>query len=224
MTEHKGSLKKGCSLVLNRQEDFALSPEAEEKFRSAAWHRLKKVGGRKDYRTEFKAVYSDTGLYFLFRCEDKKISCSFQKDGEDLYTEDVLELFLQPDDRHPLYLEYELSPLGRELVLMVSHNGEAFYGWLPFHYKGERKVEHITWGTDGEIAPGALCDEWRAMLYLPFALFEGTVERYPEKGTVWRGNLFRIDYDDGEASRYAYAPACGTAFHDFEKFEEIIFG
>lgn len=36
-----------------------------EAFRSAAWNRLKRVGGKKDYRTEFKAVYSGKGLYFL---------------------------------------------------------------------------------------------------------------------------------------------------------------
>lgn len=53
-----------------------------EAFRSAAWNRLKRVGRKKDYRTEFKAVYSGKGLYFLFRCEDKRISCTFQKDGE----------------------------------------------------------------------------------------------------------------------------------------------
>lgn len=211
------------SLIIGRQEDFALRPENEKCFETAVWHELRRVEGKKGYRTGVKAVRSDTGIYFLFQCEDEKINCTLQQDGEDLYTEDVLEIFLQPDRRYPVYLEYELSPLNKELVLMVCHNGSDFYGWLPFHYAGERRVKHITWSRVEELSPGACCSAWNAMVYLPFALFEGTAAECPAEKTVWRGNIFRIDTDDGEVSKYALRTVCGIEFHNFEEFEEIIF-
>lgn len=211
------------SLIIRRQKDFALLPENEKYFEDAPWRELRRVEGKKDYRTRMKAVCSHRGLYFLFCCEDEKISCTYQKDGEDLYREDVLEIFLCPEERYPVYLEYELSPLNKELVLMVFHNGVDFHGWLPFHYTGARRVAHITWSLAGEIAPGAACSLWHAMVYIPFALFQGAAAEYPVEKTLWKGNIFRIDTDGGEVSKYALKTACGTAFHDFEKFEEIIF-
>ena len=210
-------------LELSRQEDFELLPENRKYFDGCEWNVLARVGGEKPYQTFFKMGYSDSGLYFLFHCTDRKKSCSEMKDGDDLYTEDVLEIFLRPDSRYPVYLEYELSPLNKELVLMVSHNGELFYGWKPFHYEGGRKTRHITWSEKGALRPGRELMSWEAMCYLPFSLLEGIVPAAPVPGTVWTGNIFRIDYDGQDISRYGWDTSCGTEFHDYEKFGEIRF-
>lgn len=209
-------------LCIKKQEDFRISADNVKKFDPVSWNKLIPVGGTKNYRTDFKLLYSETGIYGLFRCEDKMISCSGLPDGGDLYTEDVLELFIQPDIRYPIYMEYELSPLNKELLLMVSHNGEAFYGWLPFHYSEERKTVHITW-SEVDLAEKVNCREWYAMLYIPFALFEGVSVKRPVSGTVWRGNVFRIDYDNGETSRFAWEQECKTEFHDYRKYAEFVF-
>lgn len=211
------------ALKITRQDDFELTYQNIEKFGSAMWNRMERVGGEKTYATMFKILYSDSGLYFLICCEDKKISSTMQKDGDDLYTEDVLEIFLQPDPEHPVYLEYEISPLNKELVLMVSHNGENFYGWLPFHYYGARKAEHIIWCGEEESGEQNCRLIWRAMIYIPFALLEGVMPERPSAGTVWKGNLYRIDYDEDDVSRYAFRTECGTDFHDYKKFEDLIF-
>lgn len=211
------------SLMLDHTEDFELISENKEKFKSARWNVLKRAGGEKEYQTRFKALYSKTGIYFLAECADSEITSTLKNDGEDLYTEDVLEFFVQPDRRYPVYLEYELSPRNRELVLMVSHNGAKFYGWTPFHYTGERKTAHIVWNDMHRPESSDAFSLWGGMIYLPFVLFEGVAEHIPQSGDVWYGNIFRIDYDGGEISRYAFAPGCGTEFHDFRKFEEILF-
>lgn len=64
---------------------------------------------------------------------------------------------------------------------------------------------------------------WEAMCYLPFSLLEGIVPAAPVPGTVWTGNIFRIDYDGQDISRYGWDTSCGTEFHDYEKFGEIRF-
>ena len=36
----------------------------------------------------------------------------------DLWNEDVFEVFLWTDERYPVYLEYEISPLNHELPIL----------------------------------------------------------------------------------------------------------
>ena len=44
-------------------------------------------------QTRVKIMYSTTGIYCLFWCEDPTITATLQKDFEDLYNEDVVEFF-----------------------------------------------------------------------------------------------------------------------------------
>ncbi|HRH61644.1 MAG TPA: carbohydrate-binding family 9-like protein, partial [Chitinophagaceae bacterium] len=58
------------------------------------------------YKTEFKILYSDSGIYCLFRCEDSIVTATHKADFTELYNEDVVEVFLQPDTTAPVYFEY----------------------------------------------------------------------------------------------------------------------
>ena len=49
----------------------------------------------------------------------------------------MFEVFLWPDERDPIYFEYEISPLGRELPILVPNLDGKFLGWRPWHYEGE---------------------------------------------------------------------------------------
>ena len=63
------------------------------------------------------------------------------EDFADLWNEDVFEFFLWPDEQTPLYFEYEISPLGYELPILVPNFNGKFLGWRPWHYEGERKSQ-----------------------------------------------------------------------------------
>src|SRR4030042_4142344 len=52
--------------------------------------------------TSFKILYSDSGIYFLFKCQDRKIHASMPEDFMDLWKEDVVEVFLWPDEDYPI--------------------------------------------------------------------------------------------------------------------------
>ncbi|MEN6471163.1 MAG: carbohydrate-binding family 9-like protein [Clostridiaceae bacterium] len=182
------------------------------------------VGGESECRAEVHLLWSDTGLYIRFDCEDARLSCSGLPDFADLYTEDAVELFLQPDSALPLYFEYELSPLGAELPLLVCNNGVSYYGWLPFQYRGARNTRRHTRVLGGGMAPFSACTGWVAEAYIPFALLEGLPCVPPKAGDRWQANFCRIDHDrSGEPARWAWEPAAGTEFHDFGKFGEIVF-
>lgn len=172
--------------------------------------------------TSLKILYSDSGVYFLFRCQDRKITASFSEDFLDLWKEDVVEVFLWPDEDFPVYFEYEISPLNRELVLLVPNLKGKFFGWRPWHYDGNRKVQHETWAKEGNIKSGATVEEWRAEFFIPFALLTPLGNVPPEKGIIWRANFYRGDYDLGEWENWAWQPI-EKRFHEYQKFGYLYF-
>lgn len=207
---------------LKRSDDFALGTAgAERAWARADWAELTHVGGRRPMETRVRALWSERGIYVQFDCVDFCLSGALDRDGADLYTGDVAEIFLQPRRELPVYLEYELSPLDAELPLLVCNSGADFHGWLPFHYEGERRAVHRTRVRGGRKEADAACEGWTAECFLPFALWTGVLERPPESGDVWAGNFFRIDYGAEGADRWAWASACGTEFHDYRKFDRI---
>ena len=74
------------------------------------------------YKTQVKVLYSDSGIYCLYRCEDRKITATLKEDFLDLYNEDVVEAFFWTDQAQPIYFEYELSPHNYELHILVPNN------------------------------------------------------------------------------------------------------
>jgi len=164
------------------------------------------------YKTKVKSLYSDTGIYFLFDCEDSVITSTLNSDYADLYNEDVVEVFLWTSEEYPFYFEYELSPHNFELPIMVPNVRGDFFGWKPWHYEGDRKTRHATSINveDGKIKG------WKAEMFIPFALLKPLDHVPPDKGTEWRVNMYRIDYDK-EPSDWTWQPV-KTNFHDYEHF------
>ncbi len=211
-------------LSLARIADHSVTGEPEHPLWAAlAWHDLTRVGsGTAAYATRFKAAYSPLGLYCLFDCEDRRLTCSGLPDNGDLYTEDVIEVFLWPDERHPIYFEYEISPLGAQLPILVSNRDGAFHGWLPWHHEGPRRCQAMTMVRGGPREPGAAVTGWTAKFFIPFALLQGVCAP-PSAGQRWRANFYRIDYDAGPPSQWAWEPRTGSDFHDYRSFGTLAF-
>ena len=189
----------------------------------ADWANLKKEG--KDgltYFARFKMVYSSTGLYFLMSGSDEWLSAKMQKDFMDLFLEDVFEVFLWPDERYPLYFEYGISPLNRELPLMVTNISSRVMGWLPWHYSGDRKVRKKTGVIGNKLEPGAVIKGWRAEFFIPFKLLEPLLSSAPKKGNRWRANFYRVDYDGGKTTKWEWSPVSGD-FHRRRDFGTLLF-
>jgi hypothetical protein len=173
--------------------------------------------------TQAKIVYSSAGIYCLFDCQDHLLMCSDLKDHDDLWNEDVVEAFFWPDESQPLYFEYELSPLGMELPLLIPNNKGDFMGWSPWHYTGDRRCRRATTVRGGAKAPGAMVTGWSAEFFIPFALMRGLRNVPPTAGTKWRANFYRIDYDGNEQTLFAWATDVRNTFHDLENFGTITF-
>lgn len=188
------------------------------------WHTLQRMNTEPSpFQTRIKLAYSDAAFHVLFYCEDSRIACGALKDFDDLWEEDVVEIFLWPDQKHPVYFEYELSPLGAELPLLIPNNEGCFMGWRPWHYEGERRVQKQVRVLGGEQRPGAVVTSWQAAVSIPYALLRGMAHVPPQPGTIWRGNVYRMDYDTGKCCQWALQPVSKGSFHQYIEFPEFHF-
>jgi hypothetical protein len=192
-------------------------------WQKCAWTALTKRGqGGQPYDARFKLLYSGKGIYLLMQGSDQKITATFQKDFEDLWTEDVFEAFFWTDERYPLYFEYEISPLGFELPIIIPNLDGKILGWRPWHYEGERKIKKATAVTGGEKKPGASITGWSAEVFIPYVLLTPLTNVPPRSGSRWRANFYRVDHDGGKSTGWHWAPV-GPSFHEFQKYGTLIF-
>lgn len=214
------------TLDVHHTNDFEVTGRGDHPAWAAAEkHPLRAVEGGTvpaSHATWFKALWSTKGVYFLIDCADPKLTVTRQQDQADLYREDVAEIFLWPDESLPLYFEYEISPLGTELVLLIPNLGEGFMGWSPWHYEGERKVRRAVSVRGGPAEPGAKVTGWTVEVFIPSLAMMPLRNTAIKPGTVWRGNVYRIDYDQKPSTHQAFKPV-GPSFHNFREFPRIRF-
>jgi len=214
----------GKVLRIRQTEDFTINGRGDAPaWKQAAWEPLHlRVTDGHQYDTRVKMLYSQTGLYVLMEAEDRTITATMKDDFLDLWNEDVFEFFLWPDERHPVYFEYEISPLGFELPILIPNFGGEFLGWRPWHYEGERKTQKATTVAGGRKRSGARIKGWKAEVFVPYDLLKPLQNVPPQPGTRWRANFYRVDYDDGKSTSWDWARV-GTSFHEFDKFGTLIF-
>lgn len=205
-------------LKIGHTPDFELRGDGSSaEWSKAGWVPVRQRGNAGvNYSTEMRVLYSDTGIYCMFKCEDKKITATLKEDFADLYREDVVEVFFWPDESVPVYFEYELSPLNYELAIMVPNYNGRFFGWRPWHYEGNRRTRHAT-----NISKKEGDATWTAEMFIPYALLQPLIAGTPAKGDRWRANFYRLDYDNGN-TRWAWQPI-RTNFHDYERYGTIVF-
>jgi len=176
--------------------DFDLSGDGKNKAWEAAKWNVMLSTENDERKTRFKVLYSDLGIYFLFHNEDKVLTASKTVDFDRLWLEDVNEVFLWPDTTETIYFEYEISPLNYELPILVPNFDGKFLGWRPWQYEGERKTKHLTAIEGGEKKTWSKITGWYAEFFIPYQLLTPLTNVPPKKGSTWRANMYRLDYDN----------------------------
>jgi predicted TIM-barrel fold metal-dependent hydrolase len=211
-------------LRIQQTEDFAVNGAGDAPaWKKAAWEplNLRRSDGHQ-YQTRVKMLYSPTGLYVLMEAEDTTITAAMKENFLNLWEEDVFEFFLWPDERYPVYFEYEISPLGFELPIIIPNFGGEFLGWRPWKYSGQRKTQKATTVIGGPKQSGAKVTGWKAEVFVPYDLLKPLQNIPPQPGTLWRANFYRVDYDEGKTTSWDWARV-GSSFHEFEKYGTLIF-
>jgi hypothetical protein len=211
-------------LVVRPAPDFEVTGKGDQAaWASAEWTPLRRrEPAAHPYESRFKMLYSTTGLYFLMDATDRTLTATMSEDFMDLWNEDVFEVFLWTDERYPVYFEYEISPLNRELPIMVPNFGGKFLGWRPWHYEGARLTRKNTSIAGGPKEAHAAIEGWRAEFFVPYTLLQPLQNVPPKAGTTWRANFYRMDHDGGKRTQWEWA-AVGPSFHEYEKFGDLVF-
>lgn len=216
---HLKAFAQNDPLIVKKCEDFEVNGKGDnEQWNKTEWEEIlqRKEGGKK-YSTKVKVLYSETGMYFLFELEDELITSTLKEDFADLWTEDVVEVFLWTDENYPFYFEYELSPSNYELPILVPNVEGNFLGWKPWNYEGDRLTRHATSMKNR----GKKLKGWNAEFYIPYTLLKPMANVPPAPGTQWRANMYRLDYDSGVSS-WAWRPITNN-FHDYKNFGIFLF-
>lgn len=210
----------GDTLNVSSVSDFKVTGKGDKpQWDSASWISLNKLDkGLEDYDTRYKILYSKKGIYVLFSGKDKKITSTYQNDFDDLYNADVFEVFFHTNPAEPLYFEYEISALNKELVLLIPNLDGKIMGWRPWHYEKERLVQKAV----NIVKDSKGMQSWTAECFFPYALLQPLQATPPKKGTVWNANFCRLDYDAGHMVKWSWSPIKVT-FHEFKVFKSIRF-
>jgi len=211
----------GNSVNWNNTEWNIIQQRDSKTLRNNNWNIPIQQDAKEDlqYKTSFKILYSDKGIYCLYKCEDSTITATLKGDYLNLYDEDVVEAFLWPDTTLPVYFEYELSPLNFELPILILNNKGNMMGWQPWQYTGNRKTIHAIKISEKNKKDNRLT--WTAEFFIPFSLLSPLSNVPPAKGTKWRANFYRIDYDRNPV--YSSWQLTRNSFHDPQTFGTIEF-
>jgi hypothetical protein len=143
-------------------------------------------------------------LRVAFECEDSHPWATITRRDGPLFTEEVVEVFLDPFGDLECYFEIEVNPLNTVLDLMLRRVA-----------KGWRK--ELAWKCDGlETQAAQTAGGWTATLLIPFAALAA---QPPVPGALWRANFLRIDRPPGVPRELsAWSPTGRNNFHDPGRF------
>ena len=167
-----------------------------------------------------RLLWDEEALYVAFEAQDHDLLATYGQRDEALYTQDVVEVFIDADGDQKSYTELEVSPRGTlfdALFPSYRKNLDRSKRWNLLGFKAQVALR-------GSLDAGA--DRgWTAELRIPFASLADT--RAPKVGDRWHVNLFRIDVHDLKDPEHgdytAWNPPLKGDFHTLDRFGTLIF-
>ena len=154
--------------------------------------------------------WDKNNLYIGFNCIDSKIVGTIRKKDHPIFqTDDLVEIFIDPDGNGKDYVEVGVNAFNSNYDVLIQFTSKECNGRksdMSFTIKGLQTASKITeFGYSVEIA-------------IPFSsLNEITNGQFktPKNGTTWKGNLFRIDY--GQSKEYQSLKPYQSKKHGFHQ-------
>jgi len=167
-------------------------------------------------KTEVRLLWDDTQLYVAMSAGDEHLQSKFEKHDDELWHEDVFEVFLDPGGDKKHYYELQVSPAG---VVFDSHLRS--YRKNRNEWTSEAVVAVKCNGTLGDASD----DDrgWSAELAIPFASMTEGGGVPPKAGDEWRANFFRVDVTKNKPVYSAWSPPLRGDFHALDRFGALVF-
>jgi hypothetical protein len=194
-----------------------------------AWHAAASITwGPEPYQTDFRALWNDSGLYLRFDATDRDPWHTMTDRDDELWNEEVVEIFIDLDGSGRDYYELEVSPANVACDLRMVSPWPDKVGDIDWDLEGlETRVHSRT--DAGDRRSG-----WTATAFLPWSGLgplpsARSVTLPPTPGDEWRFNVFRIKRPGGPqepekgAIFAAWSPPSGPSFHDPQAFRRLVF-
>lgn len=183
---------------------------------------LQPISGDGKYTTEIRAAFSAEGLIMGAIIEDENIWATMDERDQDLWKEEVLEIFFAPKGAHNPYYEFQINPLGtifdarfeRPLSGGASARRAAINQGKHFTIEGLESAVFV----DGTINDDEAKDRaWSVELKIPFAGLE--LSEPPKADAPWLVNIYRMDRPSkDEFHAYAWSTLPNRNFHNVHQF------
>jgi hypothetical protein len=191
----------------------------------AAWKRATPVtlvnsldGSPGRVRTTARLLWDDKYLYVSFDCEDPDVWSTFTKRDEPLYTQEVVEIFIDADGDGRTYNEIEVSAAN---VLFDAYFPERRQG-MDLSWDSEALTAVTVQGTLNDASDK---DEgWRVEMRIPIEKLAAVPHVPPRPGDRWRFNLYRLEHHGRrDIEGQAFSPPRVGDFHALNRFAWLVF-
>jgi hypothetical protein len=195
-----------------------------------AWRTASTIAwGPAPYRTSFAALWNDDGLAVRFVVCDPDPWHTMTRRDDQIWDEEVVELFVDPTRTGRHYAEVEFSPINVVTDLHIHEPAPHLTGDRAWDWFGLESTV-TPWSSSG-LDPGG----WMVLAWLPWPGLQHLTADVaalvpPAPDDRWRFNVFRIKrpYGPAEPERgviyAAWSVPGGHSFHEPASFRDMVFG
>ena len=205
------------------------------KMDEADWARAEEVelretasGDPVPLKSTVKVLWDDEYVYAGFYCEDSDAWATIEEFDGPLWGEEVVEVFIDPENEQHTYYEIEISPINNIVDLFVTNIGEdrggRYKGWVDWSFEGLKSAVDVEGDGKNE---GTNDTYWSVEVAIPFADIWTATNRPPKDGDMWRMNFYRIERGDSKSKDddfyAAFNPTTKINFHMPWNFGKLYF-
>jgi len=181
---------------------------------------LADTGAEPRQGTTAQLLWDDDHLYVAFCCQDSDIWGVTTERDQDIYNQEVVEVFVDADRDGHGYVEIEVSPLNAALDLFMLYRQDRLRGLWGWDSEGLRTAVVV----DGDPTRRGTADRsWTVEMALPMSDFMTAAHLPPLPGDVWHLNLYRIDRAKEGDEYSAWSPPGRINYHTPERFGRLVF-
>lgn len=161
--------------------------------------------------TEVRACWNSEFLYIRFLSKDTNIVSDFEQRDDPLYEQDVVEVFIDEEDKGTRYLELEVSPRNIVFDAIIENNGVDSIISTDKSWCFKDMHTSVYSNEEGYIT---------TFITIPSMNFIHQIRQ----GDHWKVNFYRIDEAlDGTREYQAWQPTGKVNFHIPARFGTLVF-
>ena len=172
--------------------------------------------------TTVRLLWSDEHLYVAFHCVDTDVWGTFRNRDDNICSEEVVEVFIDPRARGRSYIEIEVSPHNviYDLYILNDPRFGRIRALKQWDCLGLMTQVHVEGPIDTREDDNAY---WACEMAIPHIEIHDAPNIPPQPGDQWRVNLYRIDRHKTGDEFQAWSPTGIVNYHIPDRFGVLEF-